>query len=434
VAGRSEVEVLISADSTKIEKAFSNVGSSAKAMANDLDKAESDAKSFGAAMDKAGDVTDGTEGKFGGMADVLDGLGGAFGLPTEGATNMMRSFADLGGGFGQILPMIGKMGGSLGALATGPVGLIIGVIGLLAAGLVLAYQKSETFRDIVQGVFEKVKAVVGPIIDGIGKALSWVGGLFGKSGDDAKDMSDVQKAAAESSQKAWDDWKNSVSSSLDSIMNPLQRARENSKTSLADINANLIDNQKFFAGWITNLTILTERGFGELATILHQLGPEAEKAVGEAIKLSDPELRKMQTEWSSRFGQAGAMAGDLLVQGVGNKPYSEIGRTIGQKIVGGIREQFEPGSLGHKLVTGGGLLGPAFPARAAGGPVTARQPYLVGERGPELFVPATSGAIVPSGGGGTTVIQLVLDGRVVTEVVHDGLLAKQRRTPLGLAS
>ena len=32
--------------------------------------------------------------------------------------------------------------------------------------------------------------------------------------------------------------------------------------------------------------------------------------------------------------------------------------------------------------------------RATGGPVTANQPYIVGERGPELYVPNTSGSVV----------------------------------------
>lgn len=48
----------------------------------------------------------------------------------------------------------------------------------------------------------------------------------------------------------------------------------------------------------------------------------------------------------------------------------------------------------------------AAAARASGGPVSADTPYLVGERGAELFVPNTSGAIVPNhklGGGGITV-------------------------------
>lgn len=37
-----------------------------------------------------------------------------------------------------------------------------------------------------------------------------------------------------------------------------------------------------------------------------------------------------------------------------------------------------------------------FGKRAAGGPVTANAPYVVGERGPELFVPGTGGSVVPT--------------------------------------
>ena len=39
--------------------------------------------------------------------------------------------------------------------------------------------------------------------------------------------------------------------------------------------------------------------------------------------------------------------------------------------------------------------------RAAGGPVYADRPYVVGERGPELFIPGRTGAIAPSAGGVT---------------------------------
>jgi hypothetical protein len=39
-------------------------------------------------------------------------------------------------------------------------------------------------------------------------------------------------------------------------------------------------------------------------------------------------------------------------------------------------------------------------ARAAGGHVTAGKPYLVGERGPELFMPGASGTVIPNGKGG----------------------------------
>jgi lambda family phage tail tape measure protein len=42
----------------------------------------------------------------------------------------------------------------------------------------------------------------------------------------------------------------------------------------------------------------------------------------------------------------------------------------------------------------GGLFGGLF--RAAGGPVAANSPYIVGEKGPELFVPKAAGTIVPN--------------------------------------
>lgn len=39
----------------------------------------------------------------------------------------------------------------------------------------------------------------------------------------------------------------------------------------------------------------------------------------------------------------------------------------------------------------------ALPGRASGGPVVSRTPYIVGEAGPELFVPGNSGTIIPNG-------------------------------------
>ena len=55
-------------------------------------------------------------------------------------------------------------------------------------------------------------------------------------------------------------------------------------------------------------------------------------------------------------------------------------------------------------VSGFGL--PNLMARASGGSVMAGQPYLVGERGPELFMPGRSGGIAPTGsfGGGASVV------------------------------
>lgn len=58
------------------------------------------------------------------------------------------------------------------------------------------------------------------------------------------------------------------------------------------------------------------------------------------------------------------------------------------------------GSAKNGLVSLGTAALAAFlgaPGRATGGPVSPGQSYTVGERGPELFVPTSSGTIVPMG-------------------------------------
>jgi lambda family phage tail tape measure protein len=43
-----------------------------------------------------------------------------------------------------------------------------------------------------------------------------------------------------------------------------------------------------------------------------------------------------------------------------------------------------------------GLFGFSLPGLATGGPAKANQPYIVGERGPELFVPKSAGTVIPN--------------------------------------
>jgi len=71
-------------------------------------------------------------------------------------------------------------------------------------------------------------------------------------------------------------------------------------------------------------------------------------------------------------------------------------------------------SGGYTLPSGAGYaegfsLPQIIPGKATGGPVTGGMPYIVGERGPELFVPGRSGSIVPNNqlGGGENVSVVV---------------------------
>ena len=72
------------------------------------------------------------------------------------------------------------------------------------------------------------------------------------------------------------------------------------------------------------------------------------------------------------------------------------------------------GNTGGSLEKGGGLLGSIFGGFLAnGGQATAGKPYMVGERGAELFVPKTSGTVIPNnelgGMGGSTNIVVNVD-------------------------
>ena len=62
---------------------------------------------------------------------------------------------------------------------------------------------------------------------------------------------------------------------------------------------------------------------------------------------------------------------------------------------------------------GGGILGSIF--RAEGGPVKGGSPYIVGEKGPELFVPGSSGSVVPNNeiGGSNVVVNVDASGSSV---------------------
>ncbi|MEZ5688274.1 MAG: tail tape measure protein [Caenibius sp.] len=74
---------------------------------------------------------------------------------------------------------------------------------------------------------------------------------------------------------------------------------------------------------------------------------------------------------------------------------------IGSLGIGGGANGGVAGSIGNMLSGAvGSLLG--LPGRATGGPVSPYRPYLVGERGPELFVPTSAGRVEngTSNGGG----------------------------------
>jgi len=92
-------------------------------------------------------------------------------------------------------------------------------------------------------------------------------------------------------------------------------------------------------------------------------------------------------------------AGDLFPKRVFRAPYGQDYPT--GKFGGGLERPEQEAIFGGKFKIVGYKNGALqietiAEARAMGGPVNAGQPYIVGEKGPELFVPRNSGGIIPN--------------------------------------
>lgn len=94
-------------------------------------------------------------GTFGGLR-TFTGFMGKLSVESKNAGSLL-------GGFTKLFP---KLGGAIGLVAN-PIGLTVLAIGALVAGLVIAYKKSETFRNIVNGAFSAIVTGVTAVWNGI---------------------------------------------------------------------------------------------------------------------------------------------------------------------------------------------------------------------------------------------------------------------------
>jgi hypothetical protein len=208
MAGKPQVTLTLAGDASQLEKAFDSVGQSSRKLSDDVGAssqriADDTESGFG----RAGEAADGAEGKAQGFADVLTGTAD-IGAGTaeimkgnlfEGFVTVGQGAADLAGGLASFLiPALGNLnkatissaastvrqtaanvaarGAALAtaaaqkvltagqwalnvAMRANPIGLIITALTLLVGGLIYAYNKSETFRKVVNGALGAVKNV-----------------------------------------------------------------------------------------------------------------------------------------------------------------------------------------------------------------------------------------------------------------------------------
>ena len=163
--------------------------------------------------------------------------------------------------------------------------------------------------------------------------------------------------------------------------------------------------------------IQAEDSFGSMTQGLERVSDEAESTFGDLDIYAQRARENMQDAFAQFFlsfdqGAKGmvrsfaqamqqmaaqAAAAEFLKLLVGN---GEQGSSFGDSLLGSAFSA----AVGY--FSGGGISSSGTVARAAGGPVMAGTPYLVGERGPEMMIPATAGKIVPNNALGGSQVNL----------------------------
>ena len=249
---------------------------------------------------------------------------------------------------------------------------------------------------------------------GIGLLVIGVGALATKLIGATKNQREFNKALEEGDQQALKSQLNKLFIERQKLLKRLATARENNnkraeaslKRQLVELNNNYDLVQKRLLTEIdkTNEIDRQNKKLEDQKELQKKNQEEAEKlrekmtAVGEEIESSIKNNLKDAITGAQSFGEA--------MRNVLNRIRDKIIESQIEKLLGGFGENFGKSASGGsgKGIGGflGGLIGGLF---ANGGRPPVGKVSVVGERGPELFVPKVAGTIIPNnaiGGGGTT--------------------------------
>lgn len=281
---------------------LNDLGGEARNLAGDIDKAGASARTAGADLSGLGDGSDALASKSSQATGALGALAGgleAVGLEKYAATLQGASIAtDVMSGAGDALNLVAEtaagrwivttartvahavavgaqtvattaMTVAQGALnvvmSANPIALMVIALAAATAGIILLYKNSETFREIVQKVFDAAGAYVGFYVDAIKKVIEIFGDLPGaaRAAWDAvsKAVSDVIDPVKEKVGDLYDGVKNGasaivgeVSGFFSSMFAPIQTAigwvqdliDKISSIDMPDIDLNPLNNRSVF--------------------------------------------------------------------------------------------------------------------------------------------------------------------------------------------
>jgi len=192
------VRISILADSKEFETAMDRSSDAAGDFGRDLDKTGAKVDKMTGKFDGVGEGADTVASKGAQAAGALSGLGdtigGPFGRAMQGAGLAMQTAADSGDLLNAAIEGGGKLAAKAGQALSGfarvtgistlatkvqagaqaalnavmdanPIFLVVAAVAALVGGFVIAYNKSETFRAIVQAAFDAVKTAAKTVAD-----------------------------------------------------------------------------------------------------------------------------------------------------------------------------------------------------------------------------------------------------------------------------
>lgn len=321
------------------------------------------------------------------------------------------------------------------AMSANPIGLVVIAIAALVAGLILAWRESETFRAIVTGAFDAVKAAAEFVLDFF--RTHWktiavlISGPFAPIVLLATDAFGIRSALVGAFRAVRD----FIGDRIDDIVDFFTKLPGRLFATLADLGSTAL--APFKAAFLAAKAFVGEkvdqlvRFFvdlpGRIADTLGDLGSRAIAPlralfarVSDAVEGIADGIRWLRDNAVKMIAKVkDALEAPLDVLAAAFERVASALGSIRSYIVGIIDKA---GSFVEKIGAVAGAIGkiggivPDF--RAAGGAVAAGMPYIVGERGPELMIPTSAGRILSNSalrgmgggaagsmGGGVTLVQ-----------------------------
>ncbi len=228
---------------------------------------------------------------------------------------------------------------------------------------------------------ESASNLVGQALSGNGRVLAAYGISIKEAATPLEALAELQKAVGGQSAE--------FAGTFQGQMMILEESVSNLKDT---IGASLLEAinplLKTFTEWATKKE--TQQKIQEIANALGMLAKDVIPVAVDAFKIL--------VEWGTNLYNIMLKVGNAIIaaiEALQRFNNSAVGQDIGKNgLIAPVARAVNNGINNLFGING---------ARANGGPVMAGGSYLVGERGPEIFSPSSSGRIIPNGGGGITI-------------------------------